>query len=103
MKETHDPEKYRAMSVPFATADEGNAAMFAFFEDMQALREKHRIANVLVVVKFNVTYQAGEASAASKAFIGDVHEEEAIGAWALGEIQAERRERINRLASRVNR
>src|SRR5262249_32731030 len=50
-KEVDDPVGYHRHSEPFATREEANAAIDAFFDDVKAAREKHRIANAHLVVQ----------------------------------------------------
>lgn len=49
MNTEHNPEHYEQMNAPYDTAEDANAALDAFFEDMIALRKKHRIGNVVTV------------------------------------------------------
>lgn len=94
----NNPETYRAMSEPFLTPEEANAALQAFIEDVRAARLKHHIADVTLVAQSNLLYADGnEARALSHVHIGAVQESEGMLARALGEAQAERREAINKL------
>ena len=43
-----DPEKYREMSEPYETAETASESLSAFLDDVRALREKHRIAEIVV-------------------------------------------------------
>jgi hypothetical protein len=45
-----DPDQYRKCSAPFATAEEANAAVQAFWEDVYELRCKHNLANISFVI-----------------------------------------------------
>lgn len=45
----NDPANYRRMSEPFRSGEEANEALSAFFDEVQAARERHRIADVVVL------------------------------------------------------
>lgn len=96
----HDPENYRKMAESFASLEEANAALDAFFADVRAARQKHRIADVLTVTMFTVRYADGEEGAAlSRSHNGDVLKAESMAAYALGREQEHRREAINKLVA----
>ncbi len=52
-----NPDLYARMAVPYDSAEAAQAALKAFLEDVAALREKHRIAEVAMIAG---TYVAGE-------------------------------------------
>lgn len=54
-----DPALYRRMSLPFESDAAAAAAMEAFYTDLRALREHHRIPEVVVVFAANVTTADG--------------------------------------------
>lgn len=93
----NDPENYRKMSEPFATAEEGNAAIDSFFVELRALRNKHRLADVLMVVSISMSYEAGEGRAITQSMHGDALKAEGMAACSLGRLQEERREIINQM------
>jgi len=96
----NDPENYRKMCEPFASANEANAALEAFFADVRAARKKHRIANVLMVAELRVNYpETGEGSAMVHGFNGDVLMAVPLAAFAYGKTQEEQRQLINNLAA----
>lgn len=56
-----DPEKYKAMSEPFLSHGEASAAIEAFMNDLRALREKHRIAEMVgAVAVWTVDEESGK-------------------------------------------
>ena len=55
-----DPALYRRMSEPHASAAEGNAAVDAFAEGVRALREKHRLRDVVVIAQVVYLDQDGQ-------------------------------------------
>ena len=94
---TFDPENYRKLSVPFNGRDEANDGLNAFYDDVNELRKKHHIADVLVTICVNVRYEGGgEGSAMSHAHFGDSCKAESMAAYTYGAEQAARRELINK-------
>ena len=53
MKATSNPKLYRELSAPFLSCEEANKSLEAFGSELEALRIKHRIADVVVVVSVN--------------------------------------------------
>jgi hypothetical protein len=49
MEFKNNPHNYAKMSAEFATEEELNAAIIAFNKDIHRLRNKHRIAELLIV------------------------------------------------------
>lgn len=97
-KVVRDPGTYRAMSVPFESADEANAAIQAFFADLREIRTKHRMRDIHVVGITCVKYADGnEGDAMWSLQIGDSSKAESMLAYALGREQAEHREHIAKL------
>jgi hypothetical protein len=100
MKTTHDPENYLKLSEPFDGPDQANAALTAFFKDVRAARQKHRITDCTVAVAVNVRYEDGkEGVAMSHAHNGDQAKAESLLAFAFGKEQAWRREYIAKLVA----
>jgi len=86
------------MSEPFDTIEQADAAMDAFAADVRALRVKHRLADVYVVMMVPHRGDAGrEGQVISRFSMGDTLKSEAMVAWALGREQAAHREFVERL------
>jgi hypothetical protein len=68
---TDNPGLYRRLSEPFADADAANEAIQAFFVEVEALREKHRIPDVLVLVEANMMTDGVETRGGARLFRGD--------------------------------
>lgn len=98
MKQKNDPALYRRMCEPFASAEEANAALTAFYDELRALREKHRIADVHVTWSVNVVFPDGETPSIGGAHIGDPAKAESMAAWAFGFETADTRAQIERIA-----
>ena len=60
MDPINDPALYRKLSEPFADAATADAAYAAFFTDVRAARERHRLPDVVLIVAYNVTTPDGE-------------------------------------------
>lgn len=102
-KKVHDPKMYRECSEPFESTTEGEAAIDAFFEDLYALRAKHKIANVLCVLQDSfVTEDGDEAPFYVKQMCGDSTRAEGMAAWVFGHEQAERKRAVADLMSQKN-
>ena len=88
----NDPENYRLMSQPFENGEAANKALDAFFEAVREARQKHRIADVVVLAMVS----AGEkdAKAIAQSTLGDDTNVEGICAWAYGRAAAEREARM---------
>ena len=54
VKGVDDPVNYKAMSAPFATLEEAQGELELFFEEVRLARQKHKIADVHVIVSTNV-------------------------------------------------
>lgn len=93
----HDPANYRLLNVPVpvATAEE---RCKAFCEEFYALRTKHGIPDVYVILRLNVIYEDGqEGTVTSRMIAGDEANAEAMTAWAMGYESSQRQERIARI------
>jgi hypothetical protein len=49
-----DPENYRTMSTPFSSLEDAQDELDQFFEEVRIARQKHKIADVHVIVSTNV-------------------------------------------------
>ncbi|HXI14987.1 MAG TPA: hypothetical protein VNM48_01355 [Chloroflexota bacterium] len=56
----HNPDLYHQLSVPFAAREDSNDAVDAFMADVEQAREKHRIADVYVIVETTVVVDGTE-------------------------------------------
>lgn len=98
-----DPQNYREMSVPFFGPEAANLALEAFYDDVRAARQKHRIADVLTVVSVNVIYdEGGEGAALSHSHNGDPMKAESMAAYVFGREQADRKAWLNKLVAGTN-
>lgn len=94
----NDPATYRKLSEPFATAEEANDALQKFWEGVYELRKQCRIADVYMVVGFNVAAEDGEEGRMMGILhAGDEMIREAMSAYAFGREQADRQSRTARL------
>ena len=58
--EISNPKLYRELSVPFENPDAANQALEAFVAEFRALREKHRICDIVAVLQVNALNSDGE-------------------------------------------
>lgn len=92
-----DPKRYLKCAEPFAAKDIATEALKAFMEEVEASREKHLIANVAIIVKDSIDYGDDVGSFLVRGFFGNSLEEEGMIAYALGNAQSERQERIYKM------
>ena len=93
------PSTYRKMSEPFPNVGEVNEANKAFFKDLYDLRNKHHIRDIHVVVSgsYLSADNTEELDYVLNLHIGDSMKAEAMAAWALGKVQADRQEMVERM------
>lgn len=81
---------YREMSEPFASSEEANTALQAFFDEVAEARIKHKITDVLLVVSCIAVTAEGEAAFVTHAHFGDEFKVESMAAYAFGRASADR-------------
>lgn len=92
-----DPTNYRLMSEPFETPEKANEALRAFNEELSELRKKHKISDLLYVIKDSCYYPDGEIGYfLQHSSFGNSLETEAMAAYLYGKTQSESRERLNK-------
>lgn len=93
-----NPKLFRDLSVPFESAKASNEAVEAFFTEFGALREKHKLTNVYVIVSasYETEDKQDEAEFVTSCMFGDTMRAEMLTAWALGREQQTRQETIAR-------
>lgn len=95
MKAEKNPARYRDLSKPFENYDVANKALSAFYDELSELRQKHKIANVYVILKVNAVGEDGEeGEALSSMHMGSGLEAESLCAWAYGREQSRREQAI---------
>jgi len=68
---TNDPENYRRCAEPFPTTEAANEALTAFFAEVKAARDKHRIADVVVLCEISHTVDGEEVRGGALSSHGD--------------------------------
>lgn len=86
-------ELYVEMCKPFENGGEANTALQGFFDDLEEIRKKHRIADVHTIVKVMICNGSGISSM----HVGDSRNGEMMCAWGLGQETEVRRQEIGRL------
>ena len=97
-KEIDDTDHWLAMQQPFASADEANEALGKFWDEFYGLRNKYRIASVMVICKCRIRYDdksVGDVMTSMHA--GSSVEREPMAAWAYGYETCNRQETIARV------
>jgi hypothetical protein len=98
-KVTKDLSLYRRMSEPFESRALAEKALDSFYEDIKAVREKHKIREVVIVAQTSYAGDDGESDILVNSSLGNHVNAEAMLAYALGVTQTERRKHIDRLLS----
>lgn len=96
-----DPGNYRKLCEPFASMADVNTALEAFWEEFYELRNKHRFADVLVVLRIPVMADGSEGVVHTKLYAGDEGYAENMSAFALGATSVERQEATARLMKKA--
>lgn len=97
-----DADNYQRCCAPFETGDEANAALEAFWSDFYDLRNKHRIADVLITFRVQVRQQDGQvAELFGSMMAGSELYQEALAAWSLGKASADRQAMIGRMVAQT--
>lgn len=94
-----DPDNYYKMSQPHKDADAANEAVAKFFELVSQARNECKIADVIVTIQDTTHYQGGIGQFTAISHYGDIMNKEAMAAYTLGKMQAERKELINKLSN----
>lgn len=92
--EKSDPTQYQKASTPFATAEEANAAIQAFWDAAYELRCKHNIANISFVIQDEI---AGSGTFFAYNHMGDQMRGESMAAWMFGQASAERQNLVREM------
>jgi len=99
METIRDEVNYRQITEPLPV-DTVNANIKAFFDELYELRNKYRIADVMIVVRPSVKYDDGDIGAPmALASFGDSVLTEGMAAFAFGKASSDRQENIQRLIS----
>lgn len=101
---TENPGLYRELCIPFPSPADAENAINAFTEELYALRAKHRIRDLLIIVNATVAYDSeDEGEVSCILHFGDELKSENMAAYGLGFLQSQRQERTAKtLASAVN-
>jgi hypothetical protein len=90
-----DEEMYRKLSIPFESIDEANEALVKFTEELYALREKHRIRELLFTVRVGIVRDDGEeADATVVNHFGSSLAMEGIAAYSYGVLSTKRQQYV---------
>lgn len=96
----NDPENYYKMSEPHETPDKANEALQKFYDKVSEARKEFKIADILVITKDSVRYPDGEVGQFMQhSQYGNQLNAVSMAAYAYGQLQAEDRERMNKLVA----
>jgi len=95
-----DSLNYHKLSEPYETPDTANESLQRFYDKVSEARKECKIADVLVVTKGSVMYKDGEVGQFMQhSQYGDQLCGTSMAAYAYGQLQAEDRERLNKLVA----
>lgn len=98
-----DPKHYREISVPFASSEDANVALHAFFSEVEAARNKHRIADVVVLCEVSHELDGHEVRGSASSSYGDSSRVVEIVARAYGSESARHEDRMALLMANARR
>lgn len=90
-----NPKLWREMQEPHESIEAANNASKAFYEELGVLREKYRMADVLVVCRVRVAIDGDEREALTPTFYGEWIRAESMAAYAYGHYASERQKQIS--------
>lgn len=97
-KITNDPENYYKLSAPYESEDAADEAISKFYEELGELRKKHKIPDLLIVIKATVRHKDGKVGQMMGQYAyGSTLDHLAMAAYVYGQLQAEHKELINKL------
>jgi hypothetical protein len=96
-KQISDPDNYAKMSVPFENADAANEALSKFFDEIDVIRKKYKIPDVLIVTKGEIVFEEGIGSFMQHSNFGNSLNVLAMAAYVYGRSEQEHKERISKL------
>lgn len=99
----NDPLNYRRCSEPFPGAAEANEALAAFFADVKAAREKHRISDVVVLVEVSHMLNGEEVRGSASSMLGDFDKVLPIVAREFGAARQRHEERLQLLIAQARK
>ena len=103
---TPNPELYRELSKPYASMQEANAKAQEFYRRVGELRKELQISNLYCAIGVTwmgepgTEYEGQEIAGMIPGGFGDSFQHEALLAYALGIVQAERQELIGSLLAK---
>ena len=96
----NDSDNYYKMSEPHENAEKANEALQKFHDKVSEARKEFKIADVLVITKDSVRYEGGEVGQFMQhSQYGNQLNGASMAAYAYGQLQAEQRELLNKLAA----
>lgn len=96
-KQINDPGNYAKMSVPFENADAANEALAKFFEEIDGIRKKYKIPDVLIVTKGDIVCEEGTGSFMQYSNFGNSVNILPMAAYVYGRAEQEHKEIIYKL------
>ncbi len=99
----NDPKHYRDISGPFETIEAGNAALAAFFRDVETARDRHRIPDVTVLCEIAHVLDGEEIRGSASVSFGDNSRVVTMLAREFGAEQQRNEERLALIIARARK
>ena len=99
----NNPALYRRLSEPFPSIEAANSALVAFFADVEAARERHRIADVTVLCEVSHVLEGEEVRASASGMMGDSARVLPMIAREFGAAQQRHKEQIALVVARARK
>jgi hypothetical protein len=97
-KNVNNPNNYLDMNQPYESPEIANAAIREFYDKLSELRKEYKISDILVIIKDSIRYDDGEVGQFMQySQFGNQLNGESMAAFAYGQLQAEKREFLNKL------
>jgi hypothetical protein len=98
-----NPKRYRELSEPLPSREAADAFANGFFKDLDELRVKHKMRDVLVVVSGSYLDGEEEIEFALPMAIGDQSKAYTLAAYAYGYLRSEHEEQIVQLLMKARK
>ncbi len=99
VKQVNDPENYHNLSAPFESAELANKAISDFYDEVNVIRKKYKIPDLLITIKGSVKYESGQGEFMNIISFGNQLNQVPMAAYTYGKTQTDYRELINKIST----
>ena len=94
MGSTSNPGLYRRLCLPHESIEAAHAAMTEFCDAAKALREMHRVPDVVIICSAHAMREGNEVEIQASLQLGNYEAHELMIARSLGQIRADRQAEV---------